>query len=53
VLRGFALFEHQRVSKDAYLIGKDENYRITLASHGETNNKIEKADVVYQLTDNG
>ena len=41
------------VSKDAYLIGKDENYRITLAPHGETNNKIEKADVVYQLTDNG
>lgn len=42
-------------SKDAYLIGNgnDENYRITLAPHGETNNKIEKADVVYQLTDNG
>lgn len=42
-------------SKDAYLIGneKDKNYRITLAPHGETNNKIEKADVVYQLTDNG
>jgi hypothetical protein len=41
-------------SKDAYLIGKgDENYRITLAPHGETNNKIEKADVIYQLTDNG
>ena len=43
------------MSKDAYLIGNgsDENYRITLAPHGETNNKIEKADVVYQLTDNG
>lgn len=42
-------------SKDAYLIGHetDENYRITLAPHGETNNKIEKAAVAYQLTDNG
>lgn len=41
------------VSKDAYLIGKGDEYRITLAPHGETNNKIEKADVVYQLTDTG
>ena len=40
-------------SKDAYLIGKGDEYRITLAPHGETNNKIEKADVVYQLTANG
>ena len=40
-------------SRDAYLIGKNDNYRITLAPPGETNNKIEKADVAYQLTDAG
>lgn len=40
-------------SRDAYLIGKNDEYRITLAPPGETNNKIEKADVAYQLTDAG
>ena len=40
-------------SRDAYIIGKGDEYRITLAPHGETNNKIEKADIAYQLTDNG
>lgn len=40
-------------SRDAYIIGKGDEYRITLAPPGETNNKIEKADVAYQLTDNG
>lgn len=40
-------------SRDAYIIGKGDEYRITLAPRGETNNKIEKADIAYQLTDNG
>lgn len=40
-------------SRDAYIIGKGDEYRITLAPRGEINNKIEKADVAYQLTDNG
>ena len=40
-------------NKDAYLVGSRENYRITLAPVGETNKIIDKAEVVYQLTDHG
>ena len=40
-------------NKDAYLVGAGENYRITLAPVGETNKIIDKAEVVYQLTDHG
>ena len=34
-------------------LGSRENYRITLAPVGETNKIIDKAEVVYQLTDHG
>lgn len=40
-------------NKDAYLVGTGANYRITLAPVGDTNKIIDKAEVVYQLTDNG
>lgn len=38
---------------DAYLVGTGENYRITLAPIGESNKIIDKAEVAYQLTDDG
>lgn len=39
--------------KDAYIIGDGENFSVTLASLGETNKKIDKAPIVYQITDHG
>lgn len=40
-------------NKDAYLVGKDDKYKITIAPIGNTNNIIKKADRVFQLTSNG
>ena len=40
-------------TRDAYLVGTNNKYKITIAPVGETNKIIEKADVAYQLTSNG
>lgn len=39
--------------KDAYIIGDGENFSVTLAPIGQTNKKIDKAPIVYQITDDG
>lgn len=39
--------------KDAYIIGDGKTFSVTLAPQGETNKKIDKAPIVYQVTDKG
>lgn len=39
--------------KDAYIIGDGKIFSVTLAPQGETNKKIDKAPIVYQITNEG
>lgn len=39
--------------KDAYIIGDGKIFSVTLALQGETNKKIDKAPIVYQITNEG